>query len=55
MLPHPYFGVTGADGAFTIARVPAGRHTIQIWHEQYGRMKRTVDVKAGQTAARGFA
>lgn len=55
LVPHPYFSVTAADGAFTIARVPAGRHTIQIWHERYGRMTRTVDVKAGQTATVDFA
>ncbi len=55
VVPHPYFGVTGADGAFTIARVPAGRHTIQIWHEQYGRMTKTVEVKAGATATVDFA
>lgn len=47
---HPYYAVSGGDGAFTIARVPPGRHTIQTWHEQYGRLTRTVDVKAGQTA-----
>lgn len=50
VVPHPYFGVSGSDGSFTIARVPAGRHTIQTWHEQYGVLTRTVDVKAGQTA-----
>ena len=52
---HPYFAVSGADGAFTIPRVPAGRHTIQIWHEQYGRLTRTVDVKAGATATIDFS
>lgn len=52
---HPYFAVSGADGAFTIARVPAGRHTIQVWHEQYGTLSRTVDVKAGATATVEFS
>ena len=47
---HPYFAVSGADGAFTIARVPAGRHTIRVWHERYGFLSRTVDVKADGTA-----
>jgi plastocyanin len=51
---HPYYAVSGGDGAFTIARVPPGRHTIQTWHEQYGRLTRTVDVKAGQTATVDF-
>ena len=51
---HPYYAVSGGDGAFTIARVPPGRHTIQTWHEQCGRLTRTVDVKAGQTATVDF-
>jgi plastocyanin len=55
VVPHPYFAVSGMDGAFTIKGVPAGRHTIQTWHEQYGRLTRTVDVKAGQTATVDFA
>jgi plastocyanin len=55
VVAHPYFAVSGADGTFTIARVPAGRHTIQTWHEQYGRLERTVDVKPGQTATVDFA
>lgn len=55
IVPHPYFAVSGADGAFTIARVPAGRHTIQVWHELYGPLTRTVDVKAGATASVDFS
>jgi plastocyanin len=52
---HPYFAVSAVDGAFTLARVPAGRHTIQIWHEQYGTLTQTVDVKAGATATVEFS
>lgn len=46
---HPYFAVTGADGSFTIANVPAGRQTVQTWHERYGRLTQVVTVKAGET------
>lgn len=52
---HPYVAVSAADGAFTIPRVPAGRRTIQVWHEQYGTLTRTVDVKPGATATVEFA
>ncbi len=52
---HPYFAVSAIDGAFTLARVPAGRHTIQVWHEQYGTLTQTVDVKAGATATVEFS
>jgi hypothetical protein len=47
---HPYFAVTGADGTFTIASVPAGRRTVRAWHERYGWITRTVDLKPGGTA-----
>jgi hypothetical protein len=52
---HPYFAVTDAPGAFTIANVPAGKQTVQVWHEQYGTLTQTVDVKAGGTTAVEFA
>ena len=53
--PHPYFAVSAADGTFTIANVPVGRHTIRVWHERYGRLMATVDVKAGATATADFS
>ena len=55
VVAHPYFGVSGADGAFRITGVPAGRHTIRVWHERYGRLTKTLDVKAGATATVDFA
>jgi hypothetical protein len=42
---HPYFAVSGSDGTFTIANVPAGRRTIRAWHERYGWITKTVTVK----------
>ncbi len=53
--PHPYFAVSASDGTFSVASVPAGRHTIRVWHERYGRLMATVDVKAGATATADFA
>jgi hypothetical protein len=55
VLPHPYFAVTDATGAFTIANVPAGKQALQVWHEQYGPLTQTVDVKAGGTTTVEFA
>jgi hypothetical protein len=55
VLSHPYFAVSDAAGAFTIANVPAGKQTVQVWHEQYGALTQTVDVKAGATATVDFA
>ena len=53
--PHPYFNVTNDTGAFTIANVPPGHHQIRAWHERYGWLTKTVDVKAGATATIDFA
>jgi plastocyanin len=53
--PHPYFAVSGGDGAFRFTDVPVGRHTIRVWHERYGRLTATVDVKAGATATANFS
>jgi plastocyanin len=55
VLSHPYFAVTDETGAFTIANVPAGKQTVQVWHEQYGALTQTVDVKAGGTTTAEFA
>jgi hypothetical protein len=52
--PHPYFNVTSDTGAFTIANVPPGHHQIRAWHERYGWLTKTVDVKAGATATVDF-
>jgi len=52
---HPYYAVSDATGAFTIANVPAGTQTVQVWHEKYGLSTQTVDVKAGATTNVDFA
>jgi len=54
VLPHPYFAVTGADGSFTIANLPAGPYVIETWHERYGTQTQNVTVAAQQTAQLSF-
>ena len=54
VVTHPYFAVTDATGAFTIANVPAGKQTVQVWHELYGPLTQTVDVKVGSDDDRRF-
>ena len=37
---HPFFKVTNEAGEFTIAGVPPGRHTMTIWHETLGLVRK---------------
>jgi plastocyanin len=45
---NPYHAVSGADGSFTIADVPAGQYTVEIWHEKLGSQTRDVTVSDGK-------
>ena len=51
---HPYFSVSGMDGTFTIANVPAGKQTVKAWHEVMGTLTQMVDVQAGKTTTVDF-
>jgi hypothetical protein len=55
VVSHPYFAVSGGDGSFTISGVPAGKHTISAWHERFGTLKQTADVKPGAATTVNFA
>ena len=51
---NPYFSVSGADGAFTIANVPVGKQSVKAWHEVMGTQTKMVDVQAGQATTVDF-
>lgn len=51
---HPFFAVTGADGKYSIANVPAGTHKLVLKHETLGEQTVTVTVEAGKTATQDF-
>ena len=55
VLSHSYYAVTDNAGNFRITGVPAGKQTIQVWHEIYGPLTQTVDVKPGAITRVGFA
>ena len=49
VMPHPYFGVTDGNGVAKIENAPAGKQTIEVWHEVLGKVTKDVEVKPGQT------
>jgi plastocyanin len=50
VVDHPYFAVTDADGTFSLANVPPGTYTIEVWHEKLGTQTQSVTVDASGTA-----
>ncbi len=51
---HPFFAVTGSDGKFTIANLPAGTYEVEAWHEKLGTQKTSVTVGASDTKTAAF-
>lgn len=47
---HPFFDVSDASGSFRIENVPAGTHTLKLWHELLGELVREVTIEADATA-----
>jgi plastocyanin len=52
---HPFFAVTGEDGKFSLKNVPAGRYTVEAWHEKFGVKTVEVTVEPDRTAAAEFS
>ena len=44
VMTHPFFAVTGADGAYAIDGVPAGEYTLKAWHERLGELEQEIVV-----------
>ena len=54
VVDHPFFAVTGADGSFAFAQLPAGTYTIAAWHEKYGVIEQTVTIADNEAKAVDF-
>ncbi|HUO57478.1 MAG TPA: carboxypeptidase regulatory-like domain-containing protein [bacterium] len=56
VVTNPYFSVSGADGSFKIASLPAGHYTVVAVHEKYGESQpQQVDVKDGEAKSLNFS
>jgi hypothetical protein len=55
VVSHPYFAVSGDGGTFEIDNVPPGTQTVQVWHEMYGMLTKTVHVQGGAIANIDFS
>lgn len=53
VLEHPFFTVTGPDGAFTLTGLPPGTYTLEAWHETLGA--ETLTVTLGPTDTKDVA
>jgi len=51
---HPYFAVTGKDGAFDLGNLPPGEYTLEAWHEKLGTITQKIVVAAGETKSVDF-
>ena len=51
---HPFFAVTGEDGKFEIPKVPAGKYTLEAWHERFGTTSQEITVEANKPATATF-
>lgn len=51
----PYFAVTDDKGNYSIAGVPPGNYTVEVWQEKLGTEDQKADVKDGATATTNFS
>jgi len=44
VLDHPYFAVTGTDGAYEIKNLPPGDYVLEAWQETLGTQEQNITV-----------
>jgi hypothetical protein len=49
VLDHPFYAVTGRDGAFALKDLPAGTYTLEAWHETLGTQTTQIIVGTGES------
>jgi plastocyanin len=48
VLDHPFFAVSGADGAFSLSGLPPGTYAVEAWHETLGTATQSVTIGASE-------
>jgi hypothetical protein len=48
---NPYAALTDDNGKFEITEILPGSYEVMVWHEGFGEVTKTVEVKAGQASA----
>ena len=54
VISHPFFHVTQKDGKYQIKDLPAGKYTVEIWHERLGEQTKEIEVADGQSVQLDF-
>jgi plastocyanin len=52
---HPFFQVTGGDGAFSLGKLPPGTYEVEAWHEELGTQTQTVTLGEGEAKELTFS
>jgi len=55
VLPTAAFAISDANGAYSLAGVPPGKHKLKIWHERLGEREDEIEVSAGETLTHDVA
>lgn len=51
---NPYYALTGADGAFKLDEIPAGKYKVVAWHPYAGTATSEITVAGGADAKANF-
>lgn len=54
IVPHPFHATTGEGGTFTLKNLPAGKFTVEAWHEKLGTKLVDVSVTDGEVKSLEF-
>ncbi len=55
VVAHPFFSVTGEDGAFALNGLPPGKYVVEAVHEKYGRKRTQVTIGARESKTVDFS